>query len=87
MAKALAVSEAIGRLSSDERQSKPSVAFGNDYNRMLHLAEKSYSDFGVYLPPAVNTHGRDTEEGYGEIMIGAAQIYAMLKALDGASDV
>lgn len=82
--KASGITKAIDAMDGAQRQRLPSVAFGEDYNRLRTTVGESFPQLKALLPPTVGRS--DTFDGsdatYAEIRTYAEQIYQMLGALD-----
>jgi hypothetical protein len=87
MAKALGFTNAISKLSREERQLSPSGNFGNDYNALRKIVMQNFPQVTDFVPPAVDighnsTSGSPfTRERYGEIFTFCEQIYQLLSAI------
>lgn len=86
MAKALGFTNAISKLSREERGNNPSGNFGEDYNSLRASAAEHFPAVLPFLPPAVevmpSTYGSMfTVEKYGEILAFCEQIFQLLSEL------
>ena len=85
MAKALGFTNAITKLSREERIQNPSKSFGQDYNRLRGSAAKTFPELMEFLPPEVSFFNDSYVEGtanlYGEILTWSEQIYQLLSSI------
>jgi hypothetical protein len=86
MAKALGFTNAIGKLSREERSKNPSGTYGDDYNALRQSVLIAYPELDSLLPPAVtigeSQYGsKFTDEKYGEILTFCEQIFHLLDTI------
>ena len=62
MAKALGFTNAIGKLSREERSLNPSGNFGNDSNALRKIVMQNFPQVAEIVPPAVEI-GHNTTSG------------------------
>lgn len=85
MAKAQGITISINKKGREERSSKPTALFAEDYNRLRDLTAQSFPALAPLLPPRVTTYegGAGTHwshQSYAEIDSFAEQIYQLLAA-------
>ncbi|HKP74855.1 MAG TPA: hypothetical protein VJT67_04895 [Longimicrobiaceae bacterium] len=83
MAKALGFTNAIGKLSREERMKNPSGTYGLDYNSLRESVLDTFPELSDLLPPSVtlatSQYGEKfTEEKYGEILTFCEQLFHLL---------
>lgn len=85
MAKALGFTNAITKLSQEERIENPSTSFGQDYNRLRASVESSFPELKEFLPPNADLfrheYGDGTTQRYGEILSWCEQLYQLLSSI------
>jgi hypothetical protein len=90
MAKARGFTISIGKMDEKTKMSRPSGAFGDDYNRLLAAATAAFPALVPLLPPSVRTYevsggGRYAELSVNEIDAFCEQIYQLIAESPDAS--
>jgi hypothetical protein len=84
MAKTIGFTNAISKLSREERAANPTRPFGEDYNRLITAVSTQFPNLNPYLPPRAsffnNELGPGTCGSYGEILTWCEQVYQLLSA-------
>lgn len=84
MGKASGITKAIDAMSPDQRQILPSVAFGEDYNRLRDATVQAFPELEALMPPTVlrHAHFEGSNSSFAELRTYSEQIFQMLGALD-----
>jgi len=73
----------ISKMTPKERQTKPTIQFGEDYNKTRELALRLHSDLAEIFPPAVriedNGFSASVDSNYGEILVYAQQLLGLTR--------